>query len=342
MESVMPNVAETFLFSRFARFAATALVLLAAFSLWQAAFAAAIASALCAGIVWSRYRAEVGRHRHALLITARVLHLLFLAALAPAILTNAPGLSQWSYVYPLATFGLWPLRWAALLMVPYLALVVAAGLDSDLGPDRHQFVACGLLAVLLSTLFVFLREYKSRQLAPLRRTDELTQAASRDYLSADLHKEIQRSEREGIEMAVILIGLDIHRSGALPEADIRAILPRIGRYLNSQLRDFDSYYRVADLQFLAVLPGVNTATATSRAEVIRRGLRTLLESHDLDLTVSAGVAGLNIGDDAETLQQGAARALQRAQQQGGNRTQSFSAWSGAGEPDTGQEAPSDD
>jgi hypothetical protein len=36
------------------------------------------------------------------------------------------------------------------------------------------------------------------------------------------------------------------------------------------------------------------------------------------------VAGLNIGDDADSLQQSVANALRRAQQQGGNRTQTYS------------------
>jgi hypothetical protein len=54
------------------------------------------------------------------------------------------------------------------------------------------------------------------------------------------------------------------------------------------------------------------------------------------------VAGLNIGDDADSLQQSVANALRRAQQQGGNRTQTYSnpvppEANGANEP-TGREA----
>lgn len=183
-------------------------------------------------------------------------------------------------------------------------------------PDRHQMISAFVLTTLLSTLLIFLREYKARQLAPLRRTDELTQAASREYLSADLHKEIQRSEREGTDMSVMMIGLDTHLSDNDPDEDIRAILPRIGRYLHSQLRDFDTYYRVADLQFLVILPGINTAGAAASAEKIRNGLCKLLASHGMKLTVSTGIAGLNIGDDADSLQHSAANALRRAQQQG--------------------------
>src|SRR5690606_40042394 len=68
-------------------------------------------------------------------------------------------------------------------------------------------------------------------------------------------------------------------------------------FLHSQLRDFDTYYRVADLQFLVILPGANTAEAARTAEQLRRGLCTLMTSHGLKLTVSVDDAGLNIGDD---------------------------------------------
>ena len=43
--------------------------------------------------------------------------------------------------------------------------------------------------------------------------------------------------------------------------------------------------------------------------------------------MSAGVAGLNIGDDADTLQHAVASALQGAQKKGGSRVQAWSTWS---------------
>jgi diguanylate cyclase (GGDEF)-like protein len=238
------------------------------------------------------------------------------------------SLTHWLYAIPLITFALFPLTWAVLLVMFAMATVMIATLMPEAGPARHQLVSSLLLTTAIAGLLVFLREYKTRQLAPLRRTDELTQAASRDYLTADLHKEIQRSEREGTDMAIIMIGLDTHLNDSDLDADIRAILPRIGRFLHSQLRDFDSYYRVADLQFLITLPGDTTAESAAKAEQIRKGLRALLVSHELDLTISAGIAGLNIGDDADSLQNSAANALRRAQQQGGNRVQSYSSWAG--------------
>ena len=52
----------------------------------------------------------------------------------------------------------------------------------------------------------------------------------------------------------------------------------------------------------------------------------------LRCVVSTGIAGLNIGDDANSLQQSAANALRRAQQQGGNRSQAYSSWSQPAQP----------
>ncbi|SFM74748.1 GGDEF domain-containing protein [Marinobacter zhejiangensis] len=325
----MGQMAEIFLLSRFARISCTALVALALFTAYQGAGLAAAISLTAAALVWTSSPFHPGRARQPWLTINRTL-LVLLAALLLASLWSPPWtIGHWLYAMPLIAFGLLPVGWGALLTLFCVVAIVVANQAAVGDPGRHQFISSMLLTLALSGILVYLREYKSRQLAPLRRTDELTQAASREYLSADLHKEIQRSEREGTDMAVILVGLDSHLSDKDPDEDIRAILPRIGRFLHSQLRDFDSYYRVADLQFLVILPNVATAEAAQTAETVRKGLGSLLESHGLNLTVSAGIAGLNIGDDSDSLQQSAANALRRAQQQGGNRVQSYSTWSEA-------------
>lgn len=325
----MGQMAELFLLSRFARISFLALAALALYAAYKSEGLAAVTALLAAALVWTTPAFRPGRSRQPWLMINRVLLLLLCAALL-ASLWNPPWIiGHWLYAMPLVAFGLLPVGWGALLTLICVVALVIANQAAVGDPGRHQFISSMLLTLALSGILVYLREYKSRQLAPLRRTDELTQAASREYLSADLHKEIQRSEREGTDMSVILIGLDSHLSDKDPDEDIRAILPRIGRFLHSQLRDFDSYYRVADLQFLVILPNVATADAAQTAESIRRGLGSLLESHGLNLTVSAGIAGLNIGDDSDSLQQSAANALRRAQQQGGNRVQSYSTWSEA-------------
>ena len=320
----MPQLAEKFLPSKLSRTGFIVLALTTGLCIILGEPLASAAAASTAGLCLAGMPGK--RHRKAL--PWPQLRILFFVTLNLALITSlwlGPWpLSHWLYALPLITFGLAPGYLAAIITLGLVTLVLASTQWAVSLPDRHQMISAFILTTLLGTLMVFLQKYKSRQLAPLRRTDELTQAASREYLSADLHKEIQRSEREGTNMSALVIGLDTHLSDADPDEDIRAILPRIGRYLHSQLRDFDTYYRVADLQFLVILPGANTSEAARTAEQVRRGLCTLMTSHGLKLTVSAGVAGLNIGDDADSLQISAANALRRAQQQGGNRTQTYS------------------
>ena len=331
----MAQLAEKFLLSRLSRAGLAALIAIAALCALLGEPLTSATAAAAAGIVISGRTFHANRQHSPWPRIQQLFFLALLLLLLTSFWTGPWALSHWFYAIPLLAFALIPQGLAMVVTVVFMALAgLAIPLATGLA-DRHQMVSAFMLTTLLSALLVFLREYKARQLAPLRRTDELTQAASRDYLSADLHKEIQRSEREGTDMSIIMIGLDTHLSDHDPDEDIRSILPRIGRYLHSQIRDFDTYYRVADLQFLVILPGIATNDAINRSEIIRKGLCTLLESHGMALTVSTGIAGLNIGDDADSLQQSAANALRRAQQQGGNRTQAYSAWN-----QTGSTAPS--
>ncbi|WP_328189410.1 GGDEF domain-containing protein [Marinobacter sp. OP 3.4] len=322
----MAQKAERFVLSRLAWLGSLALLILAIFCLTLGKLFPALASVVTAGIVWTS--PALPRHRHGRLwqLANHLLVLLLALVLGAALWLGNEPLTYWLYALPLIILGLLPPRLAPALtivsmVIAFLALTSMAG-----DPQRHQVISTLALTTILAGLFFLLREHKARQLVPLRRSDELTQAASREYLSADLYKEIQRSEREGLDMSVVLLGLDAHLSEPDADTDIQALLPRIGRYLHSRLRDFDTWYRVADLQFLIILPGVPTSGASKRAEQIRLGLMALLESYSLDVTVSAGVAGLNIGDDADTLQQSVASALQSAQKKGGNRVQSWSTW----------------
>jgi diguanylate cyclase (GGDEF)-like protein len=322
----MAQMAENFLLSRLARTGFVVLVAIALLASTQGEFLTGIAALLAAAMVLTSSAFHANRLKTPWPQAHRIVFGGLAIALVASLWLGPWSLVHWLYAVPLLAFALLPLAWAAVVSTSCVILAMLA-ISSLIGvPERHQMISAFLMTIVLSGLLVFLREYKSRQLAPLRRTDELTKAASRDYLNADLHKEIQRSEREGTDMSVIMIGLDTHLSDHDSDADVRSILPRIGRYLHSQLRDFDTYYRVADLQFLIILPGIATADAATLAETIRRGLKLLLTSHELELTVSAGIAGLNIGDDADSLQNSVANALRRAQQQGGDRAQAYSAW----------------
>lgn len=323
----MAQQAKRYLLSRFTWLGFFALVFLALTAFLQDQTTAALAAIFGAAVILTSPALPATLPRTTRKNLHRLLVLVLVALILASLKLDAPELRSWLFLLPLILAGLLPSRLALVLVITALAVAVFTLSTLTGDPGRHQMISPLILTTVLTLVFFFMREYKSRQLAPLRRTDELTQAASRDYLSADLHKEIQRSEREGTDLSVLMLGLDAHLSEPGEDPDIRALLPRIGRFLHSQLRDFDSYYRVADLQFLVTLPGLSTAEATRRAEQLRKGLMALMESHGLALSVSAGVAGLNIGDDVRSLQHSAATALQSAQKKGGDRVQTYSAWS---------------
>ena len=110
-----------------------------------------------------------------------------------------------------------------------------------------------------------------------------------------LLKENQRNEREGTTLSVIVLALKASNDAEPTGVGLRSILPQIGRCLHSYIRDFDAYCRVADLQFLIVLPGITSPQASRQAEALRRGVPQLLTHHQLAMTFSTGAAGLNAG-----------------------------------------------
>lgn len=310
-------------FNRLLRYATVVLLLFAgaAFIAGEVltAIVALVMSGLLGALCWSEYL-EIDTWPPLL---ARLTSLLLLGIIVLAVGNRLPFLRGWAYLFPLAACVVWSLRGALMLILFFVGLTLWLGLAPALGASRHELLPTLLLTTALSGIFVYLREFKAHQLAPLRRTDTLTQASTQDHLATDLYKETQRSEREGTELSIILLALDPPGDNAPPTADLAALLHRIGRLLHEELRDFDSYYRVADTQFLLILPGNTTASAVRLAEELRRQIRKLAQRHDIAITASAGVAGLNVGDDPESLQDKARNSLKRAQHQGGNRVLSY-------------------
>lgn len=231
----------------------------------------------------------------------------------------------WLFVLPLLICMAWKLIPALLLTTVFTLLVVIMNGQGALGAERLQLLPMLGLTIVLTTMFVFLREYKTAQLAPLRRTDALTLASTQDTLKQDLDKEIRRSEREGTTLSVVSLAMDSPDKDQppLPRTDREAMTHRIGRLLHQRLRDFDSYYRLTDAGFFLLLPVTDTASAASLTEQLRQEAGELMQSNDFPLTLSAGIAGLNVGDDGDSLRQKTRDALARARRRGGNRVESY-------------------
>lgn len=236
------------------------------------------------------------------------------------------GLSMvkvWLYAVPLLIFFFFDFKpaMAVIAVVSVVTAIILHLLESPLA--NIQFLASYVFYLGISCALVYLREVRRKQLKPLRRTDNLTQAATREHLEDDLTKEIQRSEREGSELAVMALGIDHNCLSKLTTKQKAAVIIELGRLLHNNLRVFDSYYLWNQDEFLIVLPHTSSAQANKIANELRVKARKEIQIKDEKITISVGIAGLNVGDDSKALPEKASEALSYAQRKGSNRTQLY-------------------
>lgn len=270
---------------------------------------------------------------------------LILVALSVAILFSLSFdtdlVLPWVVLPPLLFSALLPVRQAIASTVLYALLALVALHYSERIFDAIQYSPVLLLSLAIVGAFAFLREVRQNQLQPLRRTDNLTMAASREHLEEDLAKEILRSEREGSELAVIALALDPEHAAKLEPKALDTATMDIGRLLHNNLRLFDSYYLWKSHQFLILLPHTSSAQSVKIANTIRVKIRKELAVQGETLSVSMGVTGLNVGDEPQSMIRRAESALATTQAKASNRTQVFRESEPDNEPEPGTSAEDD-
>jgi len=251
------------------------------------------------------------------------------ASLALALITLF-GLAQgddsfktWLYFIPLLIFFFYDFK-PALWLVGGFSLIALFELNqTHLIFETIQTELNYLLYLSMSCSLVYLRELRRKQLKPLRRTDNLSKAATREHLDDDLTKEIQRSEREGSELSTVAIAIDNICLSKLSPKEEDSVTINIGKLLHNNLRLFDSYYLWEHHEFLVVLPHTSSVQAVKIANALRIKVRKEIEVKGENITISAGVSGLNIGDDSSTISFRAAQALKEVRNKSSNRTQLY-------------------
>ncbi len=257
--------------------------------------------------------------RPALQLTTIGLAVLMLLAL----FFEGAQLKPWLYLIPLLIFFVYDFKPAIWLVGAYSILVIVVLNYQGSTIENVQFLASYILSIGIACSLVYLREVRRRQLKPLRRTDNLTKAATREHLDDDLTKEIQRSEREGSELSVMALAVDEICSSKLSPREQDALTIEIGKLLHNNLRLFDSYYLWEHHEFLVVLPHTSSAQALKIGNALRVKVRKEITFKNESITVSVGVAGLNVDDDCNALTQRAAMALIQSRKKGTNSTLLF-------------------
>jgi diguanylate cyclase (GGDEF)-like protein/PAS domain S-box-containing protein len=153
-------------------------------------------------------------------------------------------------------------------------------------------------------------------------TDSLTGLANRRAFTDRLRAEVNRAQRYDRELSIALLDLDHfkavndrhgHQTGD-------HVLVELANRLRDCARADDLIARIGGEEFSWLMPETGMHDARNAAERMRRIVQDQPFSEAGRLTVSAGVAALVRGQDAETLIRHADRALYAAKDQGRNTT----------------------
>jgi len=156
-------------------------------------------------------------------------------------------------------------------------------------------------------------------------TDPLTGIMNRRALLAALDIEQSRSERHAYPMSLLLLDVDHFKTvnDERGHAMGDQVLAALGRLLAHQARKTDLVGRWGGEEFVVVLAGAPESGARIAAERIRAAVEAMsvLDDHGqrVPVTISLGIACLEVNDNAEVLIDRADRAMYQAKAAGRNR-----------------------
>ena len=154
--------------------------------------------------------------------------------------------------------------------------------------------------------------------------DAETGLYAKSHFEDQLRREVDLSNREHREFALVLIHIDAWNESAtaMGAAARTRIYETMGRLLRGNTRAMDASCRLDENLFGVLLSGVGLATAHSRMEGLRRQCASqivVLDGRELGFSVSMGVASYpHTARTQEDLLHACRSALSEAQRRGGN------------------------
>ncbi|WP_210668607.1 diguanylate cyclase [Pseudomonas protegens] len=165
------------------------------------------------------------------------------------------------------------------------------------------------------------------ELRALSVTDSLTGIHNRRYFQERLKVELERAQREGLALAVIMLDIDHFKcindrfGHAMGDRVLRSLCQRIGQ----RLRRTDVFCRLGGEEFMVLCPGSDAEQARLLALELWQGVRTLPVEGVGQVTASFGVAGWRPGEGADALLLRADAGVYIAKQAGRDRVEGESA-----------------
>jgi two-component system cell cycle response regulator len=170
---------------------------------------------------------------------------------------------------------------------------------------------------------------KNRALSEVSTKDTLTGLYNRWYMLEKIDSEINRSQRHGSPMSVLMLDLDhfkkINDTYGHQVGD--QVLQWVGKTLKESCRVYDVAGRYGGEEFCIVLPETKVGNTNAVADRIKAKMETTtlrIGDADLNITASIGIAGMDSKAAEELLSPAALldradRALYSAKHHGRNR-----------------------
>ncbi|QPN46999.1 diguanylate cyclase [Pseudomonas sp. p106] len=154
-------------------------------------------------------------------------------------------------------------------------------------------------------------------------TDALTGIHNRRYFQERLKAELDRAQRDDLELAVIMLDIDHFKrindqyGHAVGDHVLRSLCQRIGQ----RLRRTDVFCRLGGEEFMVLCPGSNAEQARLLAMELWQGVRNVPVDGVGKVTASFGVAGWRPGEGADALLLRADAGVYAAKQAGRDRVE---------------------
>jgi len=176
-------------------------------------------------------------------------------------------------------------------------------------------------------------DLKDEDIEKLMITDNLTNLYNRSHLVSVLEREIDRCQRYGHPLALIMIDIDDLRSfnESFGQSAGDAMLSFAGNLIKENIRKFDRAFRYGGEEFIVVMPETDVTMAYIAAERIRKGFQngTFSVVHKNKGTAENASRTMSIGltysfaydtqaINIEQLIDQAGKAILLAKQKGGN------------------------
>jgi diguanylate cyclase (GGDEF)-like protein len=211
---------------------------------------------------------------------------------------------------------------------PSHLMVISHGIVWQMVDRSHEFAKN--LLIVLSERVRSDNEYIASSLSELRRaersakTDALTGLGNRRWMHEMFDRELQRSQRDGAPVCVMMVDIDEFKRFNDHYGHISGdrVLAAAAATLREYLRPTDLIARFGGDEFAILLPGTLPDYAEQTANRIREQLIARSPSSlPSPVTISVGVAAVRPGDTVDDLIQRADAAMYRAKDAGRNRVQ---------------------